>query len=78
MAGRMREWRSRNPEKRNQQRKRYYDKHDYGYGRRSGNWKLEDVEKVLRSDLSDVELAKRLHRSVMAVQVKRSKTKGKY
>jgi hypothetical protein len=59
---------------RNEQRKRNYSKTE-GYPARE--WTIQEMDLILVSDKSDVELAGMLKRSARAIQVKRSRMKKK-
>jgi hypothetical protein len=56
---------------RNAQRKRYYNKTTNIYKRRK--WTTEDIQLILNSNLTDMELSKLIERSVPSIQVKRNK-----
>jgi hypothetical protein len=57
---------------RNQQRKRNYSK-TQGYPAR--DWTIQEMDLILNSDKSDVELSEILKRSALAIQIKRSRLK---
>ena len=57
-------------ETRNAQRKRYYNK-TAKYGRR--NWTNEEDELVLLHEIPDMELSRKISRSVEAIQIRRSR-----
>lgn len=59
-------------ERRNAERKRYYDKTSYApnHGNR---WSEEEINMVLRHEMRDMELSKILGRSVRAIQIIRNK-----
>lgn len=59
---------------RNYHRKRNYSK-TQGYPARE--WTIQEMDLILNSDKSDVELAEILERSTEAIQVKRSRLKKK-
>lgn len=68
-------WRAKYPEKRTELRKR-----NYGISRKTARnskhfWSVYDLEAVVRHDVPDRELGKRIGRSVQAIQVMRSKMK---
>jgi hypothetical protein len=63
-------WRSKNPDKRNEQKKRNYARGRFGLPHQ-WNWTLEEDELVLRAEISDRELASQINRSVQAIQVRR-------
>ncbi|HDQ22383.1 MAG TPA: hypothetical protein ENN28_00215 [Candidatus Uhrbacteria bacterium] len=69
-------WRSRYPNLRHKQKKRYYRKHNYSQAANVKRWS-EKEEKLILSPKrpGDVELAKQLSRSVQAIQIKRSRLK---
>jgi len=56
------------------QKARYYAKHRHTLGRRP--WKSEEIATVMAHAISDVELARKLGRSVQAIHVKRAKVKS--
>lgn len=58
----------------NHQRKRYYDGRDFSEEKRR-LWTEHEIEMILLHDLTDTELAKKIRRSVRAIQVKRAKIK---
>ena len=57
---------------RNAQRLRYYRK-TQGYGRRL--WTSEEIDLVMTSSITDMDLSEVIKRSVQAIQVKRSMLK---
>lgn len=59
-------------EKRNLERKKYYDKTSFApnHGNR---WSNDEINMVLRHEMSDTELSKMLGRSVRAIQIMRCK-----
>ena len=57
---------------RNEQRTRYYAKTGI-YERRE--WTLEEIELVLAHEIPDMELSKKIQRSVKAIQLKRCRSK---
>lgn len=67
-------WRLSNPEGRNLDRKKYYNKSSYAknYYRR---WVWEEIQLILYSRLTDSKLSSILGRSVASIQIKRSKHK---
>ena len=66
-------WRRKNTAYRNAERKRYYDRHNYSDGYR--NWESWELDLLFTFKGGDVALAKSLHRSVLAIQVKRAVVK---
>ena len=58
----------------NRQRKRYYEGRDFSEEKRR-LWTEHEIEMILLHDLTDTELAKKIRRSVRAIQVKRAKIK---
>ena len=71
-------WRKRFPEKRNEERKRYYDQFLSGNFNEGKWWSQEDDQLILnRPHLHDRVLHKILGRSVEAIQVRRSKLRKK-
>lgn len=58
----------------NRQKNRYYNGRDYSEGKHR-LWTDYEIELILLHDLTDTELAKKLRRSVRAIQVKRAKIK---
>lgn len=72
---RQKKFRSRNPEKRNKERKENYDRGaKYDYSSRMGYSKRED-ELILKFKGTDRELAKLICRSVKAIQIRRGRVK---
>ena len=74
-------WRLRHTDARNKIRLEYYRKHNYGYGKRK--YTIEEVLLILAHIIPDVELGKKISRSVEAIQITRYKVKdlirkGKY
>ncbi len=58
------------------QQKRYYDKHrKYDVNSRE-RYTEEEIEMILKHEISDVELSKCIGRSVKAIQIKRCKLKS--
>lgn len=53
---------------RNAQRNRYYAKTSVYEPR---EWTVSEIEEILKREVSDSELSKRLHRSVRSIQMKR-------
>ena len=67
-------WRKKHPDDWKASKKRYYDKHSYspnGWRR----WTPEEIRMCLDHSISDVELSKRIGKSVRAIQVKRHNLK---
>lgn len=56
----------------NAQRKRYYKK-TQGYKRRE--WTLQEIDMIMTSTMTDVEMSGKIKRSVMAIQIKRARLK---
>lgn len=54
------------------QKKRYYASRNFGDGKRR-RWVDWEIELLFSSPLSDTELAQKLHRSVAAIQIQRSR-----
>lgn len=71
-------WRHTHPEGWNAQKKAYYAraKGDDVNGKRK--WTQEEIDLIMRHDISDRELTKTLGRSMQAIQVKRSKWSKRY
>lgn len=63
-------WRSNNKEKRSAQRKRYYNKTSFSE-KSHKPWDEEEIEMVMEHAISDSELAKKICRSVQAIQLVR-------
>jgi len=70
-------WRLKNPEKRNAERKRYYDQFQYGNIKAFTRWTQKEDRLVLRSRLLDRDIHLKIGRSVKSIQVRRSKLKKK-
>lgn len=65
-------WRKNNPDQWYNQKNRYYRKHQ----KLNASKKIytdDEIKLIMTHDICDVELSKILNRSVMAIQVKRSK-----
>ena len=64
------------PENRKEQRNRYYRKHSV-YGKVYGmqRYSTEECDIILGHKISDVEIAKKIRRSVKAIQIKRGRLK---
>ena len=60
-------------EKRNQQRKKYYEKTER-FGRRP--WTPEEDKAILVRSMTDIELSKVIKRSAQAIQIRRSRLKS--
>lgn len=56
---------------RNQQRKRYYTKHRASAENANQAWTSEQEIMVEKHDIPDVEISKRIGKSVQAIQIKR-------
>ena len=66
------EWRAKHPERRNEQRRRYY--RQFQNARNKGKkWTKDELDMILFFGFTDRELSRELGRSVGAIQVKRSK-----
>ena len=63
-------WRKRNPQKRNEERKRYYDK-TANAPRYKCKWTEEEMDMLFSSKLTDTELSKEIERSVASIQIMR-------
>lgn len=59
-------------EKRNAERQKYYDKTSYAPNHRQ-RWSDDEINMVLRHEVSDTELSKMIGRSVRAIQIMRWK-----
>jgi len=74
-------WKLKHTDARNKERLAYYRKHNYGYGKRK--YTIEELLLILTHIIPDVELGKKISRSVGAIQITRCKIKnlirkGKY
>ena len=58
------------------QQKRYYDKHAKCAINSRERYTEEEIEMILNHEISDVELSKKIGRSVKAIQIKRCKLKA--
>lgn len=58
------------------QQKRYYDKHAKVAINSRERYTEEEIEMILNHEISDVELSKKIGRSVKAIQIKRCKLKA--
>jgi len=67
------EWREQNPDKWNQQKKRYYAKFRRNTPNRGQRYTIQEINLILNSELSDRELHRLLGRSIQAIQVQRCK-----
>ncbi len=71
-------WRLRYPDRRNSQKKRYYKKTAVGAKNSRIKWTTKEIDSIIASNKPrDTVLAKKLGRSVEAIQVKRSKIKAR-
>ncbi len=52
-------------------KKRYYKRHQYGNLNGYGRYTVMECKMILEHNVSDVELARLLGRSLMAIQIKR-------
>lgn len=60
------------------QKKRYYKKHSiYGRFNSYSRYDNKECEMILNHNITDIELAKLLHRSLTSIQVKRVRLKKK-
>lgn len=62
----------------NLQKKRYYDKHSNNDVNSREKYTNEEIEMILKHEIPDIELAKKIGRSLRAIQGKRSKLKNGY
>lgn len=62
-------------EAKNRRKKRYYTKHAIGKEHRYKRYNEEEIQLILKHEMTDVELSKILGRSVEAIQIKRSNLK---
>ena len=69
-------WRKKNPAKRNAARKRYYAKSQNAPNHKQ-RYTEDEVEMILKHEMPDSELAKRIGRSIQAIQGKRNKMIGR-
>jgi hypothetical protein len=70
-------WRLANPEKRNAMKLKNYRARNFSPTIRRP-WLDEELRAIHHSDLTDTVLAAELKRSVLAIQIKRSRTKGQW
>jgi hypothetical protein len=74
-----REWhkkcRKNNPEKTKEIKEKYYNKNKGNDTNKRQRYTTEEIDLILNKDLSDIELAKMLKRSMRAIQVVRCKYK---
>lgn len=58
----------------NKQIKRYYSQRNFGDGK-PHRWTEHEIDMIMKHEITDTEIARILHRSVKAIQVKRVKVK---
>ncbi len=68
-------WRKRFPEKRKEERNRYYNKTSTGNSKSFQRWSQKDDIIVMTSSLTDPQIHSKIGRSVRAIQVRRCKIK---
>ena len=59
------------------QAKRYYKKHSQNATNSKQGYTIEEINMIMQHEISDVELSKKIGRSVRAIQVKRAKINKK-
>lgn len=69
------QWRLANTEIRNKARRTYYEKHRINKINSRSLWSPTDLDRVLAHSIPDVLLSQQIHRSVEAIQIRRSKLK---
>lgn len=70
------EYRKLHPDKRNAERKRYYAKTSYSVNH-NNPWTDEEVDIILKHEMTDMEISEKIGRSVQAIQLKRYNIKKK-
>ena len=67
-------WRKKYPHKRNKERKTYYNQ--TSYAEHGGNaLTIAEIDEILKHEVPDMELAKKLGRSVQSIQIARCRYK---
>jgi hypothetical protein len=70
-------WRQKNPEKRHQGKKRYYDKTAFAENHMK-SWSKHELKVLINRTGTDTALAKKLGRSVRAIQAKRHRIMNRF
>lgn len=70
-----RKWRHNHIDKRNKQRRNYYEKHRQHVTNGNIPYTLEEIDLIMKHEKTDVELSRLLGRSVQAIQIARNRYK---